>query len=82
MSQGASWCSERRYVPWTPPGGGLSGISNQEMTTRQTQDILERLCLPAGPGTPVGVLGEELEEMAAETEVWASAQAAALSTQN
>ena len=37
---------------WTPPSGGLSGMSYREETSGQTQDTLEGLHLPVGLGTP------------------------------
>ncbi|TRY92421.1 hypothetical protein DNTS_007203, partial [Danionella cerebrum] len=39
---------------WTPPGGGVPGMSHREKAQGKTQDTLEGLCLPAGLGTPRG----------------------------
>ena len=46
-----SWASVLD-APGTPPSGGVPGMSRREETPRKTQDALERLCLPAGLGTP------------------------------
>ena len=45
------WVSDQDVL-WTPPLRGVSGMSNWEKTTRQTQDTLERLHLTAGLETP------------------------------
>ena len=48
-------------------------MSDWEKTTRQTQDMLERLHLLAGLGAPrLGVFSEELVEVAGGRDVWAS----------
>ncbi|KAI3360859.1 hypothetical protein L3Q82_013083, partial [Scortum barcoo] len=58
-------------APWTPPLGGVPGMSHREEASGKTQDTLEKLCLSAGLGTPRGPL-EELEEVSGVREVWAS----------
>lgn len=42
---------------WTPPLGGVSGLSNREETSGPPQDTLEGLHHPADLGTPRGSLG-------------------------
>uniref|UniRef100_A0A8C6MJY5 Reverse transcriptase domain-containing protein n=1 Tax=Nothobranchius furzeri TaxID=105023 RepID=A0A8C6MJY5_NOTFU len=42
---------------WTPPWGGVSGMSCRQETPGLTQDTLERLHLQSGPGTPWGPAG-------------------------
>ena len=39
-------------APGTPSSGGVPGMSRWEETPGKTQDTLERLCRPAGLGTP------------------------------
>uniref|UniRef100_A0A8C6MEL8 Leukocyte receptor cluster (LRC) member 9 n=1 Tax=Nothobranchius furzeri TaxID=105023 RepID=A0A8C6MEL8_NOTFU len=42
---------------WTPPWGGVSGMSCRQEAPGSTQDTLERLHLQSGPGTPWGPAG-------------------------
>ena len=67
-------------APGMPPSGGVSGISCQEETPRKTQDTLERLCRPAGLGTPWDPPGRAGGSVRGEGSLGVPAQPAAPAT--
>ena len=67
-------------APGTLPSGGVPGMSRRKETPRKTQDTLERLCHPAGLGTPWDPIGRAGGTVRGEESLGVPAQAAAPAT--